>query len=66
VEGDVSKVAVSLAVVQVHDLKYTLRLLQQHIGFFVLVLLDELEGNVGEFKQEEGDFVLVYFDFFVV
>lgn len=48
--GNVGEVSVSFAVFQVHYLQDALRFLQEDVGLFVLVLLDELVGDVGQLE----------------
>ena len=46
---DVGEILISLTVLEIDNLKYTLSLLQEHIGFLVLVFFDEFVGNVSKF-----------------
>jgi len=51
---------------KIDDFKHTLSFLKEDIGFFKLFLFYKLVGNVCQFEEKEGDFVLVYFDFLVI
>ena len=48
----VRKVSIPLAVIEVNDFQDTLSLLQEHISFFVLVLLYELVRDISQFQQQ--------------
>ena len=66
VVGYISKVPISLAMIQIDDFKNTLSLLKQYISLLILILFNKLISNISQLKQKQRNLILIHLDLFVV
>lgn len=62
----IGKIFISLAVFEIDHLEYALSFLEQNVGLFVLIFLDEFVCNISKLEQKQRDLILVDLDLLVV